>query len=480
MILKISGDISRTYCQNLCLIYFPGAKFPEDEVQTPSSTVAEVTLREVNGTFVSKVVIWVGDKAYYGRGEALSGENTPDRAKKLAVGKAFHQAGASLQGGASPWGILTGVRPAKIAEELKEKGLDEEGVIRALMDDFCVREDKASLLTEVNMRQKRARGLLGEDTVSLYISIPFCPTRCAYCSFVSFSTPKYLSTLPEYMERLKEDIVSAVREINEAGQRITSIYIGGGTPTVLDEGRLEDLLRTVTDSVKGHNILEFTVEAGRPDTVTEEKFKIMTSYGVDRTSINPQILDDDVLKVIGRGHTVEDFYRAFEIARKSGIRSINTDLIAGLPTATEESFCRTVDRIAELSPENVTVHTDCVKRAATFTAEAHEQGDTRGIYSFGGGVTGLCVDYAQKKLKENAYFPYYLYRQKNAQGNLENVGFCKEGYEGLYNIFIMEELQSIRALGAGAVSKTVGAKGEKIKRIFEPKYTYEYINKERK
>jgi oxygen-independent coproporphyrinogen-3 oxidase len=282
------------------------------------------------------------------------------------------------------------------------------------------------------------------------------------------------------MERLKEDIVSAVREINEAGQRITSIYIGGGTPTVLDEGRLEDLLRTVTDSVKGHNILEFTVEAGRPDTVTEEKFKIMTAYGVDRTSINPQILDDDVLKVIGRGHTVEDFYRAFEIARKSGIRSINTDLIAGLPTATEESFCRTVDRIAELSPENVTVHTYCVKRSATFTAEAHEQGDKRGIYSFGGGVTGLCVDYAQKKLKENAYFPYYLYRQKNAQGNLENVGFCKEGYEGLYNIFIMEELQSIRALGAGAVSKTVGAKGEKIKRIFEPKYTYEYINKERK
>lgn len=480
MILKISGDISRTYCQNLCLIYFPGAKFPEDEVQTPTSTVVEVVLREIDGAFISKVVIWVGDKAYYGRADVKTGENTADRAKKLSVGKAFHQAGAALQGGASPWGILTGVRPAKIAEELKERGLREDEVIRALMDDFCVREDKASLLTEVNMRQERARGLLGEDTVSLYISIPFCPTRCAYCSFVSFSTPKYLSTLPEYMERLKEDIVSAVREINEAGQRITSIYIGGGTPTVLDEGRLEDLLRTVTDSVKGHNILEFTVEAGRPDTVTEEKFKIMTAYGVDRTSINPQILDDDVLKVIGRGHTVEDFYRAFEIARKSGIRSINTDLIAGLPTATEESFCRTVDRIAELSPENVTVHTYCVKRSATFTAEAHEQGDKRGIYSFGGGVTGLCVDYAQKKLKENAYFPYYLYRQKNAQGNLENVGFCKEGYEGLYNIFIMEELQSIRALGAGAVSKTVGAKGEKIKRIFEPKYTYEYINKERK
>lgn len=480
MILKISGDISRTYCQNLCLIYFPGAKFPEDEVQSTDSTLAEVTVRQDGDKYVSTVTLSDGGRTAVGSGEAAVGENTPDRAKKLAVGKAFYTAGRSLLGGASPWGILTGVRPAKIAEELKERGLTPEEITRALMEDFCVREDKASLLTEVNIRQERARKLLGEDTVSLYISIPFCPTRCAYCSFVSFSTPKYLSTLPEYMERLKEDIVSAVRDINESGQRLTSIYIGGGTPTVLDEVRLKELLRTVTDSVKGHNILEFTVEAGRPDTVTEEKFKIMTAYGVDRTSINPQILDDGVLRVIGRGHTVSDFYRAFEIARKSGIRSINTDLIAGLPTATEESFIDTVDRIAELSPENVTVHTYCVKRSATFTAEAHEQGDKRGIYSFGGGITGLCVDYAQKKLRENAYFPYYLYRQKNAQGNLENVGFCREGFEGLYNIFIMEELQSIRAVGAGAVSKVVGKKGEKIKRIFEPKYTYEYINREHK
>ena len=215
----------------------------------------------------------------------------------------------------------------------------------------------------------------------------------------------------------------------------------------------------------------------RPDTVTKEKFDVMLSYGVDRTSINPQILDDEVLRLIGRHHSVDDFYRAYAVARDSGIRSINTDLIAGLPGATEESFCATMDRIVSLSPENVTVHTYAVKRSATFTAEAAEQGDKRGIYSFTGGVTGTCVDYAQQVLKQGGYRPYYLYRQKNAQGNLENVGFCRPGYEGLYNILIMEELQSIYAVGAGAVTKIVGRDGEKIRRIFEPKYTYEYLSR---
>lgn len=477
MILRITGDISRTYCQNLCLIYFPGAKFPEDETETENSDVAEVELILSDGAYESRVKIISGGQSFFGQGMCDTLTHVSDRAKKLAVGKAFHKAGAALRGESSPWGILTGVRPAKIAAELMESGLSVEQTVNELENDYLLRSDKAALLTEVVKRQEYARTLIGKDTCSLYVSIPFCPTRCAYCSFVSFSTPRYLSTLPAYMDKLCEDIKRACREISESGQKLVSVYVGGGTPTVLDEMQLKRLLLTITEGIKDHNILEFTVEAGRPDTVTKQKFDIMTSYGVNRTSINPQILDDNVLKVIGRGHTVEQFYRAFEIARKSGIRSINTDLIAGLPSSSLEGFCSTVDKIAELNPENVTVHTYCVKRAATFTSEAHEEGDKRGIYSFNGGITGDCVDYAQKKLKECSYFPYYLYRQKNAQGNLENVGFTREGYEGLYNIFIMEELQSICAVGAGAVSKIVGDKGEKIKRIFEPKYTYEYINK---
>lgn len=478
MIVKIDGDISRTYCQNLALIFFPGAKFPENEAQTGEIPEANVTLREENGTFYASVTLFDGKSTVKGEGEAeTNGVRTPDRAKKLAVGKAFQASGEVLLGAAPPWGISTGVRPSKLADELINQGLSRKEALEALKRDFLMRDDKARLLTEVNSRQKYARSILGEDTCSLYVSIPFCPTRCAYCSFVSYSTPRYLATLPDYLDKLCLDIASTCNKINQAGKKIKTVYIGGGTPTVLDGDQLTRLLSTVVENVKGHDILEFTVEAGRPDTVTAEKFDIMTSFGVNRTSINPQILDDGVLKEIGRRHTVEDFYNAYEIAVKSGIRSINTDLIAGLPSATEESFCKTVDKIIELSPQNVTVHTYCVKRAASFTTEALMQGDKRGIYSFFGDVSAVCVDYAQKALGENGYFPYYLYRQKNAQGNLENVGFCRDGYEGLYNIYIMEELQDIYAVGAGAVSKFISHNGGKIERIFEPKYTYEYINK---
>lgn len=479
MILRIDGNISRTYCQNLCLIYFPGAKFPLDEGQDASGNTAVISLKEDNGTLYSDVEIITENKST--RGEAsykISDFPTEERARKITVGKAFGIAGNDLLCKRPPWGIMTGVRPVKVAEDMKKRGLTDEEVVKALVNDYGVREDKASLLCRVIKQQEYAKSLATENSVSLYVSIPFCPTRCNYCSFVSFSTPKYLSTLPAYLDKLCLDIKKTCSDINAQGKSIKSVYIGGGTPTILGEEQLRRLIDTVNESVKGHNILEFTVEAGRPDTVTKEKFDIMVSSGVDRTSINPQILDDDVLRVIGRGHTVRDFYNAYEIAKKSGIRSINTDLIAGLPSASEESFCRTVDDIVKLDPENVTVHTYCVKKSATFTSEAYINGDTRGIYSFDGGITGVCVDYAQKTFGENGYSPYYLYRQKNAQGNLENVGFCRDGYEGLYNIFIMEEIQSIAAVGAGAVSKTVGKPGEKIKRIFEPKYTYEYISKE--
>ncbi len=478
MIVRIDGDIKRTYCQNLCLIFFPGAKFPENEIQTGSVPEADIVLREENGRYISYVTLFDGERRTSGEGSSeIGGRITPDRAKKLAVGKAFQASGEKLLGQAPPWGISTGVRPSKLADELIGKGLSREEALIALQEDFLMRPDKAELLTEVNAHQKYARSLLTDDTCSLYISIPFCPTRCAYCSFVSYSTPKYLSTIPDYLDKLCLDIEATFRKIKESGKRLTTVYIGGGTPTVLDERQLHRLLQAVASNTKGLDILEFTVEAGRPDTVTKEKFDIMTSFGVNRTSINPQILDDGVLETIGRRHTVADFYRAYDIAVRSGIRSINTDLIAGLPSATEESFCSTVDKIIDLDPQNVTVHTYCVKRAASFTTEALIEGDKRGIYNFFGDISARCVDYSQKALTQAGYFPYYLYRQKNAQGNLENVGFCRDCHEGLYNIYIMEELQDIYAVGAGAVSKFISKDGGKIERIFEPKYTYEYINK---
>lgn len=478
MILRIDGEIKATYCQNLCLIFFPGAKFPIGEVPSPDTPEAVVSLKEENGFAIAEVTLISDGKREIGRGRVeIAATPSLDRAKKMAVGDAFFEAGSRLLGQSPPWGILTGVRPAKIAEELKAGGLSYDEVVSALTSDFHLSPDKARLLAEVNRRQAYAKTLIGRGTCSLYVSIPFCPTRCAYCSFVSYATPRYLATLPAYLDKLCEDIKKTCDGIKERGEEVKTVYIGGGTPTVLDPRQLDRLLTVINENIAPFSPLEFTVEAGRPDTVTKEKFDVMLSHGVDRTSINPQILDDAVLQSIGRRHSVEDFYRAYEIAEHSGIRSINTDLIAGLPGASEESFCRTVDQIAALKPQNVTVHTYCVKRSADFTAEAAEQGDRRGIYSFTGGITGACVDYAQTTLASHAYYPYYLYRQKNAQGNLENVGFCQAGYEGLYNIFIMEECQSIYAVGAGAVTKIVGEKGEKIRRIFEPKYTYEYISK---
>jgi len=475
MLLTINGNINKTYCQNLCLIFFPGAKFPEGETAADGTPQVHIEVWEADGRVMATAVISADGRTERGEGHIpLTDVISRDRAYKMAVGDAMVEAGSRILGSSPPWGILTGVRPAKIATELKNRGLDREGIMEGLVKEFHVRPDKAALLTDVNEVEEKAVSLAQKGTCSLYVSIPFCPTRCAYCSFVSYATPRYLATLPDYLDKLCEEIKTVCDGIKERGEKLLTVYIGGGTPTVLDPKQLDRLLTVIHKNIPDLP-LEFTVEAGRPDTVTKEKFDVMLAHGVDRTSINPQILDDTVLRGIGRRHTVEEFYRAYEIARGSGIRSVNTDLIAGLPGATEESFCSTIDSIVALKPENVTVHTYCVKRSADLTAEAAEFGDKKGIYSFSGGVTGACVDYAQKALREGGYLPYYLYRQKNAQGNLENVGFCQPGYEGLYNIFIMEELQSIYACGAGAVTKIVGDKGEKIRRIFAPKYTYEYL-----
>ncbi len=479
MKLDIIGEINRTYCQNLCLIFFPGEKFPESGEEQGEHPYAYIKTEENDGYIVSEAMIRVGQREEHGFGRTgIKDSVSRNRAFKTSVGEAMLEAGSKHLGTPPPWGILTGVRPAKIAAEMGERGLDRDGIVEALIKEFHPTREKAELLSLVHETEKRAVSLAKNGTCSLYISIPFCPTRCAYCSFVSYSTPNYLATIPDYLDKLCLDIADTCRRIKENGDRLLTVYIGGGTPTVLDEAQLKRLLETVNKATSDTELLEFTVEAGRPDTVTREKFDIMLSHGVDRTSINPQILDDGVLRGIGRRHSVEEFYRAYEIARASGIRCINTDLIAGLPGADLKIFSDTVDKIAELSPENVTVHTYSVKRAAEFTEKAGKYGDTLGIYSYDGGDTSKCIDYSQKVMRERGYLPYYIYRQRNSRGNLENVGFSKSGLEGLYNIFIMEELHNIYAVGAGAVTKLVGGKNDKIKRIFEPKYSYEYLKKQ--
>lgn len=470
MILTIHGDLNRSYAQTLCLIYFPGAKFAEDEQPSPDVPSVHFHITRADGMAVARVRIEVGKAHAEGvHREPISHWEHVTKANRVAAGAALLQAGTKMFNTTPSWGIMTGVRPAKVAISLIEAH-GREGAFSKLCEDYFVTPKKASLLTDVAAREMEYFARYGEDTCSLYLSIPFCPTRCVYCSFVSYSTKRLLSLIPAYLDRLCEDIDRIARVIRESGKTLVTIYIGGGTPSILEADQLEKLLSKIDEALPVTSLHEYSIEAGRPDTVTPEKLAVCAAHGVTRVSINPQTLNDDVLAAIGRKHTVRDFYDAFEMARKSGIAQINTDLIAGLPGDSFPSFSRTVDEIMKLAPENITVHTFCVKKSADILTSGAR------IYSVTGGDTGICIDYSQFSAKANGYQPYYLYRQKNSIGNFENVGFAKPGTEGLYNMFIMEEVHDIYAVGAGAVTKLVDQASGRIDRVFMPKYPYEYLS----
>ncbi len=469
MIVNIRGDLNRSYAQTLCLIFFPGAKFSLGEQITPDTPVVTYDITEGVLSVTVRVRIEIGHERTEGtHTEVWEGWGTKQKAIRIAAGAALLAAGTKMFNTKPSWGILTGVRPAKVAIKLIEAH-GVRGATIKLCEDYFVTPKKAGLVVDVAVREMEFFSKYGEDTCSLYVSIPFCPTRCAYCSFVSYATKRLLSLIPDYLDRLCRDIDRMARVIRESGKRLVTIYIGGGTPTILTPNQLKLLLSKLEECFDTASLVEYSIEAGRPDTITPEKLAICAAYGITRVSINPQTLNDDVLAAIGRKHTVKDFYRAFEMARQSGIGQINTDLIAGLPGDHFASFSRTVDCMMELKPENVTVHTFCAKKSADILTSGAR------IYSLRGGDTGVCVDYSQLQAKMNGYLPYYLYRQKNSIGNFENVGFAKPGTEGLYNMFIMEEVHNIYAVGAGAVSKLVDRKTDQIERIFMPKYPYEYL-----
>ncbi len=474
MILTVEGTANKYYVQTLCMIFFPGAKFSESE--RPGDGVPEILVRvaaESEG-YTAYAAMKLGAKFVEAHGAAMPTPDISDRARleKIAIGRAIFSAGKSLLGYTNPWGILTGVRPAKVANEIMSRGADMNMAKRILRDEYFLNPKKAALAVSVAANENKLVRKLPGDLCSVYISIPFCPSRCAYCSFVSYASSKLLSLLDEYLLQLYKDIDRMFAVVREAGLRVATVYIGGGTPTVLNEKQLTALLSRVNQNVDPSSLLEFTLEAGRPDTITAGKLAVALAHGVTRISVNPQTLDDEVLRGIGRHHTVADFFRAYEIAAASGIRDINVDLIAGLPGDGFAGFSRTVDRILELAPTNLTVHTFCVKKASDFLRE------NSNVYSITGGDVAKCVEYSQIRTKAEGYRPYYMYRQKNTVGNQENVGYAKEGREGYYNVFMMEELHSIFAVGAGAVTKLVrtgvGGKRE-ISRIFTPKYPYEYL-----
>lgn len=369
-----------------------------------------------------------------------------------------------------PWGILTGVRPVKLLRRLAE-GSSEEQAVKKFEKDFFVSNEKIALSRETEHNERKILELSKPESFSLYVGIPFCPSRCSYCSFVMASIERAEKLIEPYTKLLCEEIKRTAEIANKLGLRLETVYFGGGTPTTLSAEQLDTVLGTVNKSFDMSTCREFTVEAGRPDTIDIAKLFALKENKVDRISINPQTVNDDVLKTIGRKHTAQQFFDAFELARKCGFDNINTDLIAGLPTDTPESFKNSLDSIVRLNAECITVHTLCMKRASRLTTEGvtldlQQARDAREMLA-----------YTQNILGQNEYIPYYMYRQSRMVGNLENVGWSKKGFESLYNVYVMDETHTILACGSGGVTKLKRNNPDYLERIFNFKYPYEYIDR---
>ena len=475
MKLTVTGDINSFYVQTLCMIFFPGEKFVENQEATEYTPVMEVSVKNSeSGSYAYAKLTYQSKIAESEKFVAFAPDVTKQRTAKIAAGNVVLAVGSEILGYRPSWGMLTGVRPSKVAMEMLLNGNSKAKVRKILNNDYFVIPKKAALATDIARREQKIMGNPDIKDCSIYISIPFCPSRCSYCSFVSYTTPKLLSLIPDYLDKLCDDLSNMLEIVNELKLNLKTIYIGGGTPTILTEEQLERLLSLIDSKIDVSALEEFTLEGGRPDTITAAKLAIAKKYGITRVSVNPQSLNEQVVKSIGRSHSIDEFYKAFEIAKNSGIKCINTDLIAGLPGDNFKYFSATFDKIIALEPENITVHTFCVKKAADILAQ------NQNIYSIRGGDTGKCIDYSQLRAQAAGYVPYYMYRQKNTVGNFENVGFAQEGTEGLYNIYMMEEVHSILSVGAGAVTKLVeyhpaNIASTKIIRHFSPKYPYEYL-----
>lgn len=369
-----------------------------------------------------------------------------------------------------PWGILTGVRPVKLLRRLAEES-NEEQAVKKFEKDFFVSNEKIALSRETEHNERKILELSKPESFSLYVGIPFCPSRCSYCSFVMASIERAEKLIEPYTKLLCEEIKLTAEIANKLGLRLETVYFGGGTPTTLSAEQLDTVLGTVNKSFDMSTCREFTVEAGRPDTIDIAKLFALKENKIDRISINPQTVNDEVLKTIGRKHTAQQFFDVFELARKCGFDNINTDLIAGLPTDTPESFKNSLDSIVRLNAECITVHTLCMKRASRLTTEGvtldlQQARDAREMLA-----------YTQNILGQNEYIPYYMYRQSRMVGNLENVGWSKRGFESLYNVYVMDETHTILACGSGGVTKLKRNNPDYLERIFNFKYPYEYIDR---
>ena len=471
MRLYFSGHDCRYAAEQSLLMLFPGEK-PEYPEGSPSGERCELRVSRGAKYTVCTALLVRSGAAFRGRAQA---EN-PDPADEYAlrgcenrlVKLAFYRAALASGLPKPEWGSLSGVRPAKLVDACLREGLSPRAAKGRFMREYFVSGSRAQLCLDAALAAQEAARSLDERDVCLYVGIPFCPTRCAYCSFVSQSVEKSMKLMEPFLDALLLDIRATAAETRRAGLRPVALYMGGGTPTTLSAAQLDRLCAALEREFDLSALREYTVEAGRPDTITAEKLRVLRAHGVGRVSVNPQTMSDSVLEAIGRRHTAQDIVDALALVRECGGFEVNMDLIAGLPTDTAGGFSRTLDAVLSLAPENVTVHTLSLKRGSGLTLAGRplpEAGEVRAM-----------LDEAMERLAGSGYAPYYLYRQKNMAGGFENVGWTKPGSENLYNICIMEELCSILAMGAGGSTKLVADGGKRIKRFIAPKYPQEYIN----
>ena len=371
-----------------------------------------------------------------------------------------------------PWGALTGIRPTRLLYEAIDRGMDMAAARSHVMDEFDVSADRADLLCEIAQMQQGIR-TPEKDSYDLYIGIPFCKSRCSYCSFSSGEIGRNKKLVAPYTEALLKEIELSARIMQEAGLKVRAAYMGGGTPTAIPCADLEKILAKARECFPG--AMEWTVEAGRPDTITEENLRMLKSMEISRISVNPQTFNDETLKLIGRLHTGEDTISAYKLARDIGFDDINMDLIAALPGESPEIFRKTLDKVIALDPESVTVHSLAIKRSSKLHEMMHVSGAGHTQVSAAGAAE--MIAYARKLLGENGWKPYYLYRQKYMAGNMENVGYAKAGKACLYNIGNMEETASVLALGAGAITKWLFDRDLRIERAANVKNIEEYITR---
>lgn len=473
MKLVLNGHDERYTVEQSLMNLFPGELPVYEPILPGDESWAAITLREEDGCRVTVELRHGGKTAAQScRAELTGSDFEQEGQRRHTIARCFFLAARAVTGATPPWGMLTGVRPDKPVTWALAEGKSPAEARAMLENEYFVTPERAALALETGAAALTAAQRLGPKDIDVYVGIPFCPTRCAYCSFVSQSVERSFSLVPPYVGALIEEIKAGGRMVKEQSLRVRTFYMGGGTPTTLTTEQMDQVLTAFEKSFNLDDCEEITVEAGRPDTITAEKLAVLKSHGVTRVSVNPQTMEDHVLRAIGRCHTAGDIDAAMELVAKYGFPHVNMDLIAGLPEDTPEGFRRSLDACLAFGTDDVTVHTLALKKGSRILLE--------GLSIPGPGEVAEMLDYAAPVLRKAGYAPYYLYRQKYMSGSFENIGWCRPGGECWYNIDIMSELCSILSFGAGGSTKMVELGTNHIERVFNLKYPKEYTERPEK